>query len=137
MNAIQIHPLDNVEVLLKPCGDIPAGHKLALRDIKAGENIVKYGFPVGVATKDIKAGEWVHIHNVRTALDETAEYRYDSLPAAACDSSRLKNAVNPSEFNGYLRSNGRAGVRNEIWIIPTVGCVNSIATKLAAKSQAF
>ncbi|MBQ9430665.1 MAG: altronate dehydratase [Kiritimatiellae bacterium] len=138
MTAIQIHPLDNVEVLLKPCGDIPAGHKLALRDIKAGEKIVKYGFPVGVATRDIKAGEWVHTHNVKTALDETAEYRYDPAPDADdCDSPRLKTAGNLSEFSGYLRADGRAGVRNEIWIIPTVGCVNSVAAKLAVDCQAL
>ena len=131
MESIQIHPYDNVEVLLKPHGDVPAGHKLALRDIKAGEKIVKYGFPIGVATKDIAKGEWVHVHNVRTALGEESDYRYEPAPG-------LGRAVAPGDvptFGGYLRADGRAGIRNEIWIVPTVGCVNATATKLAADNQ--
>ena len=132
MDSIRIHPADNVEVLLKPRGDVPAGHKLALRDIRAGEKIVKYGFPIGVATRDIAKGEWVHTHNVRTTLDEKAEYLYApsaapglSAPAAFADAS----------FDGYTRPGGRAGIRNEIWIVPTVGCVNSVASALAARAQ--
>ncbi len=134
METIQIHPADNVEVLLKPRGDVPAGHKLALRDIKAGEKIVKYGFAIGIATKDIAKGEWVHTHNVRTALSEESDYRYEPAPrapaAAVADAGR-------ATFNGYLRADGRAGIRNEIWIVPTVGCVNSVAEKLAASNQAL
>ena len=133
MDAIQINPADNVEVLLKPRGEIPAGHKVALRDIAAGEKVVKYGFPIGVATKDIKAGEWVHVHNVRTALSEEAEYKYE--PAGKSSASGISGG--PATFDGYLRADGRAGVRNEIWIIPTVGCVNSVATKLAADGQSL
>ena len=64
MKSIKIHPSDNVEVLLEPRGDVPQGHKVALRAIKAGEKIVKYGFPIGEATLDIAEGEWVHTHNV-------------------------------------------------------------------------
>ena len=133
MDSIQINPADNVEVLLKPRGDVPAGHKIALRDIAAGEKIVKYGFPVGVATKDVKAGEWVHTHNTRTALDEKAEYRYEPSQAAP----GISCAGLPATFDGYLRADGRAGIRNEIWIVPTVGCVNSVATKLAADNAAL
>lgn len=134
MESIQIHPSDNVEVLLKPRGDVPAGHKLALRDIKAGEKIVKYGFPIGVATKDIAKGEWVHIHNVRTALSEASDYSYEPVPAAPAPAAAPAEAP---AFEGYLRADGRAGIRNEIWIIPTVGCVNSTATKLAADNQSL
>lgn len=130
MDAIRIHPADNVEVLLKPRGGIPQGHKVALRDIKAGEKIVKYGFPVGVATADIAKGEWVHVHNTATALREDADFEYSPAPPAP------PPAVSPElsalTFDGYLRPDGRAGIRNEIWIVPAVGCVNSVAAALAA-----
>jgi altronate hydrolase len=132
MNAITIHPSDNVEVLLKPCGEIPAGHKRAIRAIRSGENVVKYGFPVGVATRDIAQGDWVHTHNMRTTLDEKADYEYrPAAPAPHEPPSVLRDAA----FEGYLRPNGVAGIRNEIWIVPVVGCVNSVATALAARAQ--
>ena len=129
MDAIRIHPSDNVEVLLKPRGGIPAGHKVALRDIPAGAEIVKYGFPIGTATEDIPAGAWVHTHNVRTGLRETAEFEYrpDLRPPPPPPPEARALA-----FDGYLRPDGRAAVRNEIWIIPAVGCVNSVAQSLAA-----
>ena len=104
MDAITIHPADNVEVLLRARGDVPVGHKLALRDIRAGEKIVKYGFPIGVAVRDIAKGEWVHTHNTRTALDEKAEYRYEpsqAAPGISCTGL-------PATFDGYLRADGRS-----------------------------
>lgn len=131
-DAIRINPADNVEVLLKPRGGVPAGHKVALRDIPAGSRIVKYGFPIGVATADIKAGEWVHTHNVRTALDESADYVY--TPSGAVVPAPPDGLADAS-FEGYVRAGGRTGIRNEIWIIPTVGCVNAVAAKLAADNQ--
>ena len=134
MDSIRIHPADNVEVLLVPRGDVPAGHKLALGDIRAGEKIVKYGFPIGVATRDIKKGEWVHTHNVRTALDERADYLY--APSAASGLS-APGAFADASFAGFARPGGRAGIRNEIWIVPTVGCVNSVASAIAAGAQAL
>ena len=129
MEKIRIHPSDNVEVLLQPRGDVPAGHKLALRDIAAGEKIVKYGFPIGIATTDIKAGDWVHVHNVKTALNESSDYSYEPVEA------KTAPAAAPRTFDGYRRADGCAGIRNEIWIIPTVGCVNAIAEKLAADNR--
>lgn len=127
MDSIKIHSADNVEVLLKNRGDICAGHKVALKDIKAGEKIIKYGFPIGVASTDILKGEWVHIHNVKTLLSETTEYFYNPLPVTKADILKLK----PLTFKGYRRANGSVGIRNEIWIIPVVGCVNSTASRLA------
>jgi len=107
---------------------IPQGHKLAVRDIPAGENVIKYGFPIGHATRNILAGEWVHTHNMATNLSGEMEYTYEpavhELPAKE---SRT--------FMGYLREDGRAGVRNEVWIIPTVGCVSDAARKLAEDNQ--
>lgn len=131
MDSITINPKDNVEVLLKPRGDVPAGHKLALRDIAEGEKIVKYGFPIGIAAKPIKKGEWVHTHNVKTALSEKSEYEYRPAPAAKAPRRE------PRTFLGYRRKDGRAGIRNEIWIIPTVGCVNSVATSLAEGAKSL
>ena len=117
---------DNVGVSLTET-DIPAGHKYALRDIKIGEPVIKYGEIIGRATCDIKSGEWVHTHNVRSHLDESVEYEYN-YNAVSCSSDTMT-------FRGYKRSAGRAGVRNDIYIIPTVGCVNNVCEALAKKCQ--
>ena len=120
-----INKLDNVDV------NLADGHKYALRDIKAGENIIKYGNPIGHATEDIKAGEHVHSHNTKTNLSGNLEYTYDpkfyDIPAE--DTERT--------FMGYVRDNGEIGIRNEIWIVNTVGCVNKVAEKIAERTGAF
>ena len=120
-----INKLDNVEVNLND------GHKYALRDIKAGENIIKYGNPIGHATCDIKKGEHVHTHNVKTNLSDKLEYSYNpkfhDIPKVDTDKT----------FLGYVREDGSVGIRNEVWIINTVGCVNKVAEKIAEKTGAF
>lgn len=128
MDTIKIHPGDNVAVALKDIvsgGEtIRRGHKIALTDIAAEAKIIKYGFPIGSATRDIKAGEWVHTQNMRTDLSGEAHYEYKprfTYPAREA----------PRRFDGFLREDGSAGVRNELWIIPTVGCVNGVAQKAA------
>ena len=117
-----INKLDNVEVNLED------GHKYALRDIACGENIIKYGNPIGHATADIKKGEHVHSHNVKTNLSGNLEYTYEKksyeLPCESTDRT----------FMGYLREDGSVGIRNEVWIVNTVGCVNKISEKIAAKT---
>ncbi len=130
--TIIINPLDNVAVALCDiekhgiyegvtlAEDIVKGHKFALRNIKAGENIIKYGSPIARAVKDIKAGEHVHTHNVRTNLSENLQYTYSRV------STKLKK-VTPRKVNVYPRANGEVGIRNELWVIPTVGCVNGQA----------
>lgn len=128
MDSIKIHPSDNVEVLLKKRGETSAGHKIALKDIRAGEKIIKYGFPIGVAMRDISKGDWVHVHNVKTLLNETAEYSYNPFPIGKTDVSKFGKLT----FKGFRRQNGSVGIRNEIWIVPVVGCVNSVASRLAA-----
>ena len=133
MDAIQIDPKDNVEVLLKPRGEIPAGHKVALVGIAEGEKVVKYGFPIGLATKPIAPGEWVHVHNMRTALDESADYAY--RPSGDRPSVRPDVPPERARFLGYRRADGRVGIRNEIWVVPTVGCVNAVAERLARDAQ--
>ena len=120
-----INKLDNVEVNLED------GHKYALRDLKAGENVIKYGNPIGHATCDIKKGEHVHSHNVVTNLSDNLEYTYEPLV------SDFEVKDTGKTFLGYVRDNGDVGIRNDIWIVNTVGCVNKISEKLAALTGAF
>ena len=144
-NFIRIHSSDNVAVALKtvPAGtpvdldgyavtaaeEIPAGHKIALTDIPEGVNIIKYGFPIGHAKADIKAGEHVHTHNVKSNLEGLREYAYH--PVKGTD-----RVEEPQTFMGYVRPDGRVGIRNEVWIIPTVGCVNGIAEAIEDRCRA-
>lgn len=109
---------------------IRKGHKVALERIAAGESIIKYGWPIGTATELIEEGSAVHIHNVRTNLSGTLEYNYEPSPPILPLSTTLSGAL-PSTFTGYARANDQVGVRNEIWIIPTTGCVNGLAERLA------
>ena len=120
-----IHELDNVEVNLEN------GHKYAICDIRIGEEIIKYGQPIGVATCDIKCGEWVHSHNIKTALGKNLTYAYE--PKFAELPSYDENAF----FMGYLRENGDVGIRNDIWIVNTVVCVNKVAEQLSSLTGAF
>ncbi len=137
---IQINDIDNVAVALHPAPagtafggataseEIPQGHKMALKDIAAGDMIMKYGLPIGHATKEIKAGQWVHTHNMATNLKGEVEYHYEP---AVIDMQPLE----AKSFMGYRRKDGRAASRNEIWIIPTVGCVNDVAKSLVRENQ--
>lgn len=155
MKYIHIHPLDNVAVALEDLPEgtpidieegggspvspgtgihvitkepIARGHKLALTDIAKGQPIVKYGCTIALAGEDIPAGAWVHTHNARTELSENAEYHYDHKVYPLPE-------VFPRTFMGYRRPDGRAGIRNELWIIPLVGCVNDIAKALVRENQ--
>lgn len=121
-----IFTLDGLRV--EALEDIDKGHKIALRAIEAGENVIKYGFPIGHALKTISAGESIHTHNMKTNLDGLLEYSYQ--PALTEEPERLNR-----EFMGYVRENGEIGIRNEIWIINTVGCVNKTAETLAKEAN--
>lgn len=143
---LKIHPDDMVAVALKPLTqgtivqigdmditlmeDIPQGHKFALEDIEAGKPVIKYGAAIGIAKEHISQGSWVHVHNIKTGLGDLLSYTYnpDHTPVAPTDECY---------FQGFRRKDGRVGVRNEIWIIPTVGCVNNIATALERKASAL
>ncbi len=142
MDYIKIAESDNVAVALNdlPKGseafgttvyeEIPRGHKFALRPIKTGESIIKYGSPIGRASQDIPSGAWVHTHNAKTNLEGILEYKYEPVPETEI---KGKKGV----FNGYRRADGKVGVRNEIWIIPTVGCVNSPAEIIARRASEY
>lgn len=116
--------IDNTKLL----DDIPFGHKVLLSDLKNGENIIKYGNPIGHLTIDCKKGEHIHEHNLKTNLSDIIEYKY-------CGENEYQPKKFDVTFNGYLRQDGRAATRNEIWIIPTVGCVNNTAKRLEKIGQ--
>lgn len=118
-----INKLDNVEVNLE------TGHKWAICDIKAGENIIKYGSPIGHATCDIKAGEHVHTHNLKTNLGDNMEYTFEP---EYYEQPEAEEAF----FYGYEREDGSVGIRNDVWIVNTVGCVNNTAKRIAERSGA-
>lgn len=124
MDTFKISEKDNV------CVNLETGHKIADRDIVKGEDVVKYGFPIGVATSDIKKGERVHTNNMKTKLEGVLKYDYTP------DFSELLPAE-PLQISAFVRSNGDIGIRNDIWIIPTVGCVNGIGNALSQKTGAF
>lgn len=120
-----INKLDNVKV------NITDGHKYAVRDIACGENIVKYGNPIAHATRDIKMGEHVHTHNAKTNLSGNLTYSYEpeffDIPQKECTRT----------FLAYQRANGDIGIRNDVWIVVTVGCVNKLAERIARDTGAF
>lgn len=115
---MQIHKNDNVEIREN-------GHKYALLDIKKGENIIKYGSSIGYATADIKKGDHVHTHNLKTNLSGNLEYTYNYKDYG------IAHIDTDLTFDGYVRENGDVGIRNDIWIVNTVGCVNKVAEKLS------
>ncbi|MDR1880736.1 MAG: altronate dehydratase family protein [Tannerellaceae bacterium] len=118
-------PVDGREVAVRE--EIPAGHKMALKAFAPGEHIIKYGYPVGHARQPIPCGAWVNEHNIKTNLEGLLDYTYQP---------RQKPVLHRKQsltFQGYRRKNGEAGIRNELWIIPTVGCVNGIVQQLAER----
>lgn len=139
--VIQLHQLDNVAIALAPLSkgtryqfdglsltplqDVEKGHKVALSDIDQGQNVIKYGAPIGFASQPINAGEWVHTDNVKTNLSDELEYSYkpEDITSKFIDD-------NSPEIQIYRRDNGDVAIRNELWIIPTVGCVNGMAAQM-------
>lgn len=124
MGFVIIHTDDNVKV------NLDNGHKYAVKDIAKGESVIKYGFPIGIAKEDIKAKEHVHTHNLETVLSGEKEYTYTPF-------EQTQSKTESITISAYQRKNGDIGIRNDIWIIPTVGCVNGIANSLAQKTGAF
>lgn len=108
--------------------DIPFGHKILLKDLKKGDNVIKYGYPIGHITADTPAGSYIHEHNIKTNLSEKYAYSFSG-------DNDYKVTETDLTFNGYIRQNGDAATRNEIWIIPTVGCVNKTVQRLESLAQ--
>ena len=134
MAAVALKPLekgtsitvDHTEITLLE--DIPQGHKFALCDIVKGTPVVKYGATIGYAKEDILKGNWIHVHNLKTSLGEVLEYRYEPVPLKGLTGKK-------ASFMGYRRTDGTVGVRNELWILPTVGCVSSVAKAIEQEAK--
>jgi altronate hydrolase len=146
---LRIHDADNVGIALAPLSpgarvaaggasfealaEVPPGHKVALEDIGQGQPVLKYGFPIGRASVPIRRGEWVHAHNLETALGPDVEYAYQArrAPGGGQEEARLHDLFGDRTFLGYCRADGRTGTRNEVWIVNTVACVNNAAEQIA------
>lgn len=130
MKTVILDERDSVEVVLESDGKIPAGHKTARKNIKKGEYVYKYGEIIGVAKEDINEGEWIHSHNLRSSLDEDRAYTYNykeyELPQRE-----------EKTFLGYVRGDGEVGIRNDVYIIPTVGCVNGVCKNIEDRTEAL
>lgn len=139
---LQINKKDNVAVAVEPISkgerlcditaldDVPAFHKILLTDVQKGNQIIKYGYPIGHATCDIKKGSHIHTHNIKTNLEGRLSYSFNG-------DNEYKISPNNQTFNGYLRANGDVGIRNEIWIVSTVGCISTTAKALEKEAQAL
>lgn len=114
----------NNQIVLKE--DVPVGHKVTLKDFTEGENVIKYGYPIGHVRCNVEAGRWINENQIQTNLAGLLEYTYNPVKVD------LDIPVKDLTFKGYRRKNGEVGIRNEVWIIPTVGCVNGIVNQLAA-----
>lgn len=149
-NFLKINDNDNVVVALNtiPAGEsisveaqgckkevtaleeIPAGHKMAICEIPEGGEVIKYGYRIGNARETVREGAWIHTHNVKTALGDLLEYSYEPV---SVEEKRTEDVT----FMGFNRPDGKVGVRNEIWVIPTVGCVNNVATAVARQANVW
>ena len=143
---LKINPADSVVVCLRPMQkgetinidgktievkqDTPAGHKLLIKDAPKGTDIIKYGYPIGHTIEDLTEGQWVNENNIKTNLSGSLEYTYSPVD------EKLSIENENLTFKGYMRKKGEVGIRNEIWIVPTVGCVNGIAEKLVEMLKA-
>lgn len=148
MDIIKINENDNVAVAVKAMKKgtiinvdgrsievlqrIPEDHKIAIKPIADATPVIKYGYPIGNASADIKPGEWVHTHNLKTALSGLVDYNYEPV-----HSRRRHDETVPLQYDGYVRENGSTGTRNEVWIVPTVGCVNGIARELEKRAASL
>ena len=142
MKYIKINPADNVAVALQDLAkgevvegvtltmDIPRGHKIVLQGLRAGENVIKYGFPIGHVTRDAASGTLVDHSCIKTNLEGLLEYDYK--PALV----EIPAASQRRTFKGFRRADGQVGIRNQIWVIPTVGCVNGICEQIVARFKA-
>lgn len=145
-NFIQINPNDNVVIALADftkgdnievdgkqitiINDVPRGHKIAIQTIAEGQDIIKYGAPIGHALLDIQIGEHVHVQNAKTNLSGTINYSFNQKL------NPVQHEKKEKTFKGYRRDNGEVGIRNELWIVPTVGCVNGQADQIISQFKA-
>ncbi|MCQ2258143.1 MAG: altronate dehydratase family protein [Bacteroidaceae bacterium] len=148
MKTIKINPADNVAVAIDAIkagenviidnekisvnNDIPAGHKFLLTDLKKGENVIKYGYPIGHILEDKRKGDFVCHDNIKTNLAGLLDYEYNPVAEEELTNPAYEEWFTKEQltFKGYRRKNGEVGIRNEVWIVPTVGCVNGVVNQL-------
>ena len=151
MKTIKINPADNVAVAIEPLkkgesihidgqnitlnDDVPAGHKILLSDLVEGENVIKYGYPIGHLKENHKQGDWICHEHIQTNLSGLLDYEYQPVDKKELTNPAYEEWFTKEQltFQGYRRKNGEVGIRNEVWIVPTVGCVNGIVNQLAEK----
>ena len=151
MKIIKINPADNVAVAIEPLqageiididgqritlnNDVPAGHKILLSDLVEGENVIKYGYPIGHLKQSHKKGDWICHEHIQTNLSGLLNYEYQPVDKKELTNPAYEEWFTKEQltFQGYRRKNGEVGIRNEVWIVPTVGCVNGIVNQLAEK----
>jgi len=151
MKTIQINSTDNVAVAIQPLskgdqvfvgnktiiltGDVPAGHKFLLSDLKKGDDVIKYGYPIGHLLEDHQAGDFICHDHIKTNLAGLLDYEYQPSSVVTDPSSVAAQPSAPNIFMGYERKNGEVGIRNELWIVPTVGCVNGVCQQLCREMR--
>ncbi|MEZ3558182.1 MAG: altronate dehydratase family protein [Duncaniella sp.] len=150
---LKINPADNVAVAINPLAggtvvsvegagditlvsDIPAGHKFALRDIAEGENVIKYGFPIGHARHAVAKGHFLDHNDIKTNLEGQLDYSDIAINSHDCPAPGSALKGKEATFRGYVRPDGQVGIRNELWVIPTVGCVNGIVKQIVDRVNA-
>ena len=150
---LKINSADNVAVAINPLAkgtvvtvdgagdvtlvsDIPAGHKFALRDIAEGENVIKYGFPIGHARHAVSKGQFLDHNDIKTNLEGQLDYSDISIKNHDCPAPGTALNGKEATFRGYVRPDGQVGIRNEIWVLPTVGCVNGIIKQIVDRVNA-
>ena len=148
MKYIRINPEDNVAVALTDLrkgeavegvtllSDVPRGHKIVLKDLKSGDNVIKYGYPIGHVTKDAPAGSLVNHSCIKTNLDGLLEYKYEPEKAEIAGHAGNDAGEESRTFRGFKRADGTVGIRNQIWVIPTVGCVNGVCEQIVKRFRA-
>lgn len=114
---------------------MPKGHKVLTRAVRKGEHVLKFGYSIGVAKEDIEPGSWIHTHNMGTGLKGFLDYSYEQTTSPAEVKAVSRDA--DRTFQGFIRENGDVGIRNEIWIINTVGCINKTCEIVARKAHAL
>lgn len=151
MKTIQINPADNVAVAIEPLKagetiivngnqivittDVPAGHKFLLKNLAKGENVIKYGYPIGHLLEDHKQGDFICHENIKTNLAGLLDYEYAPVSSEELTNPAYEEWFTKEQltFKGYRRKNGEVGIRNEVWIVPTVGCVDGVVNQLREK----
>ena len=139
--ALRLHETDTVMVALAaiPPGTgiapgvvtseaIPAGHKVSLRPVETGENVVRYGQIIGTATAPIAAGAHVHVQNLGMGRHRQ-DYGFGEAARA------LPPVETPATFRGFHRPSGRVGTRNYLGILTSVNCAGSVARFIAEEAD--